>query len=74
MKFSKYITLYVLSIVLVSTSLIAQNKKKSDLENKKDTSSIYSGLKFRSIGPALMSAWTTVLPLSEGPKTSSFLP
>lgn len=55
MKFSKYITLYVLSIVLVSTSLIAQNKKKSDLENKKDTSSIYSGLKFRSIGPALMS-------------------
>jgi len=41
--------------VLAPTNLLAQIKQKAELENKKDTSSIYSSLKFRSIGPALMS-------------------
>ena len=55
MNILKFIISKLLFIVLASTSLIAQNNKKSELENIKDTSSIYSALKFRSIGPALMS-------------------
>ena len=54
MKFLKYIFLLILGITIFSSSLFAEDNAKTDKE-KKENSSIYSGLKFRSIGPALMS-------------------
>ena len=54
MKFLKYIFLLTLSITISLSNLFAEDMEKSD-KDKKDNSSIYSGLKFRSIGPALMS-------------------
>ena len=54
MKFLKHIFLLILGITISSSSLFAEDKAKTDKE-KKENSSIYSGLKFRSIGPALMS-------------------
>lgn len=54
MKFLKYIFLLILGITISSASLFAEDNAKTDKE-KKENSSIYSGLKFRSIGPALMS-------------------
>ena len=54
MKFLKYILLLTLSITISLSNLFAEDMAKSD-KDKKDNSSIYSGLKFRSIGPALMS-------------------
>ena len=54
MKFLKYIFLLTLSITISLSNLFAEDMAKSD-KDKKDNSSIYSGLKFRSIGPALMS-------------------
>ena len=49
MKFLKITILLFLSYNLISTNIFAEDPKK------KDESYIYSGLKFRSIGPALMS-------------------
>ncbi len=54
MRFLQYIFLITLGITIYSSNLFAEEKKKVD-KDKKDNSSIYSGLKFRSIGPALMS-------------------
>jgi photosystem II stability/assembly factor-like uncharacterized protein/exonuclease VII small subunit len=54
MKFLKYIFLLILGITISSSSLFAEDNAKTD-KDKKENSSIYSGLKFRSIGPALMS-------------------
>ena len=54
MKFLKYIFLLTLSITISVSNLFAEENEKAD-KDKKDNSSIYSGLKFRSIGPALMS-------------------
>ena len=54
MKFLKHIFLLILGITISSSSLFAEDNAKTDKE-KKENSSIYSGLKFRSIGPALMS-------------------
>ena len=54
MKFLKHIFLLTLSITISLSNLFAEDMAKSD-KDKKDNSSIYSGLKFRSIGPALMS-------------------
>ena len=53
MKTIKYLSLLLLSIFFINTNSLAEEKNKTT--NKKDNSSIYSGLKFRSIGPALMS-------------------
>ena len=53
MKSINYFLSIIISILFFSSSLIAEEKVKSD--EKKDKSSLYSGLKFRSIGPALMS-------------------
>ena len=53
MKTIKYLSLLLLSIFFINTNSLAEEKNKKT--NKKDNSSIYSGLKFRSIGPALMS-------------------
>ena len=49
MKFLKITILLFLSYNLISTNIFAEDPVK------KDKSNIYSGLKFRSIGPALMS-------------------
>ena len=46
---------FLLSLFLLSFSSFAQDKNKGEEENKEDASAIYSGLQFRSIGPALMS-------------------
>ena len=54
MKFLKYIFLLTLSITISLSNLFAEENEKAN-KDKKDNSSIYSGLKFRSIGPALMS-------------------
>ena len=54
MKSLKYIYILILCITTSSTNIFAEEKKKTNQE-KKDNSTIYSGLKFRSIGPALMS-------------------
>ena len=54
MKFLKYIFLLTLSITISVSNLFAEENEKAN-KDKKDKSSIYSGLKFRSIGPALMS-------------------
>jgi hypothetical protein len=54
MQFLKYTYLLILCIVTSSSNIFAEEKKKNDKE-KEENSSIYSGLKFRSIGPALMS-------------------
>ena len=54
MKFLKYIFLLTLSITISLSNLFAEENEKAN-KDKKDKSSIYSGLKFRSIGPALMS-------------------
>ena len=53
MKSINYFLSIIISFLFLSTNLIAEEKVKS--EEKKDKSSLYSGLKFRSIGPALMS-------------------
>jgi len=50
----KIVGLIVLSISLFSTSF-AQSKEKEEEDKKDDVNAIYNGLKFRSIGPALMS-------------------
>lgn len=44
-----------IAFLFSSVSTFAQKKKGDDNGNKKDESSIYSGLEFRSIGPAFMS-------------------
>ena len=54
MKFLQYIFLITLGITIYSSNLFAEENEKAN-KDKKDNSSIYSGLKFRSIGPALMS-------------------
>ena len=54
MKFLKYVLVLTLGITISSSNLFAEEKGESN-KDKKDNSSIYSGLKFRSIGPALMS-------------------
>jgi len=54
MKFLKYIFLITLGITISLSNLFAEENEKAN-KDKKDKSSIYSGLKFRSIGPALMS-------------------
>ena len=54
MKFLKYVFLLTLVITISLSNLFAEDKRESN-KDKKDNSSIYSGLKFRSIGPALMS-------------------
>ncbi|MFK7806383.1 MAG: WD40/YVTN/BNR-like repeat-containing protein [Saprospiraceae bacterium] len=46
---------FALICICIATSSFAQNKKKKDNEKKEESSSLYGGLKFRSIGPALMS-------------------
>ena len=53
MKLLKYIGFIIISIFFFNSNIIAEEKISSD--KKKENSSIYSGLKFRSIGPALMS-------------------
>ena len=53
MKPISYFLSIIIPFLFLSTSLIAEEKVKS--KEKKDKSSLYSGLKFRSIGPALMS-------------------
>ena len=54
MKFLKYIFLITLGTTISLSNLFAEENEKAN-KDKKDNSSIYSGLKFRSIGPALMS-------------------
>ena len=54
MKFLKYIFLLTLATTISLSNLFADDKGESN-KDKEDNSSIYSGLKFRSIGPALMS-------------------
>ncbi|MDA9656143.1 glycosyl hydrolase [Flavobacteriales bacterium] len=54
MKFLKHLSLLIICIVTSYSNIFAEENKKTD-KNKKENSSIYSGLKFRSIGPALMS-------------------
>ncbi|CAL2083148.1 VPS10 domain-containing protein [Tenacibaculum sp. 190524A05c] len=53
-KITKVISLTFVFLTLISTGY-AQKNKKSESKKKQDKSSIYNGLKFRSIGPALMS-------------------
>ncbi len=50
----KIISLALISISLLSTSF-AQSEEKTEKDKKDDANAIYNGLKFRSIGPALMS-------------------
>jgi len=54
MKFLKYAFLLTLFITVYNSNIVAVENKKNDVE-KEENNSIYSGLKFRSIGPALMS-------------------
>jgi len=54
MKFLKHLSLLIIFILTSYSNIFAEENKKTD-KNKKENSSIYSGLKFRSIGPALMS-------------------
>ncbi|MAO71791.1 MAG: glycosyl hydrolase [Flavobacteriales bacterium] len=54
MKFIKHAFLLILCITVYHSNIIALENKKNSIEDKKN-SSVYSGLKFRSIGPALMS-------------------
>ena len=54
MKFLKHLSLLIICILTSYSNIFAEENKKTD-KNKKENSSIYSGLKFRSIGPALMS-------------------
>ena len=54
MKFLKHLSLLIVCIITSHSNIFADENKKTD-KNKKENSSIYSGLKFRSIGPALMS-------------------
>lgn len=53
-KITKMLYSFFVFLALVSTSFAQKNKKVAD-KKKQDKSSIYNGLKFRSIGPALMS-------------------
>ena len=55
MKLSHFKIVVVFTLITIGSSLFAQNKKNTSAEDKKDNSSLYSGLKFRSIGPAMMS-------------------
>ena len=54
MKFIKHTFLLIICITLYYSNIFALEKKKNDVITNKN-SSIFSGLKFRSIGPALMS-------------------
>ena len=54
LKMKNIISLVVIFSCLI-TSSFAQNKKEAAKEKKDDGSALFSGLKFRSIGPALMS-------------------
>ena len=54
MKFIKYTFLLLLCITVYHPNIFALENNKNNIE-KKENSSNYSGLKFRSIGPALMS-------------------
>ena len=54
MKFIKHAFLLILCITVYHSNIIALENKKNSIEDKKN-SSVYSGIKFRSIGPALMS-------------------
>ena len=54
LKMKKIISLVLIFSCLI-TSSFAQNKKEVAKEKKDDSSALFSGLKFRSIGPALMS-------------------
>ena len=54
MKFIKYTFLLLLCITVYHPNIFALENNKNNTE-KKENSSNYSGLKFRSIGPALMS-------------------
>ena len=54
MKFLKHLSILIIFILTSYSNIFAEENKKTD-KNKKENSSIYSGLKFRSIGPALMS-------------------
>ena len=53
MKLLKYIGFIIISIFFFNSNIIDEEKINSD--KKKENRSIYSGLKFRSIGPALLS-------------------
>ena len=53
MKFQKIICIKLLSIFLIINTLYAQEEKKQ--KSNSDNNNIFSGLNFRSIGPALMS-------------------
>ena len=54
MKFIKHAFLLTLCVTVYYSNIFALENKKNDTE-KEENSSIYSELKFRSIGPALMS-------------------
>ena len=54
MKFLKHLSLLIICIITSHSNIFADENKKTD-KKKKENSSIYSALKFRSIGPALMS-------------------
>ena len=54
MKFIKHTLLLIFCTTAFHSNIFALENKKTDTE-KKENNSIYSGLKFRSIGPALMS-------------------
>ena len=54
MKFIKHTFLLIICITLYYSNIFALEKQKNDVITNKN-SSIFSGLKFRSIGPALMS-------------------
>jgi len=55
MKIFKILALVFISYIISINDINAQNNKNTKSEEKNDKSSIYSGLEFRSIGPALMS-------------------
>jgi photosystem II stability/assembly factor-like uncharacterized protein len=55
MKTSPITRLVLISLVFISLNTFGQKKKKTTPETKKEEGINYDGLKFRSIGPALMS-------------------
>ena len=54
LKMKKIIS-FVLIFICLTASSFAQNKKEAAKEKKDNASALFSGLEFRSIGPALMS-------------------
>ena len=50
-----YCLLISLFITMNINNSFANNQEKIKTENQENTENLYSGLKFRSIGPALMS-------------------